>query len=281
VKATFNETEQEVIALNAVWNLIDEMVNWNIFVKTDVVKDVTLIPSTGTHQQLFNILLLDFLTVMDAGAFDLPRPANGSSEADKSYLFYLNRIAASPQLNPLSGHLISTPTKLFTNWLETECTVEGVWLPTIEVQATLTLKRISFIKICGNIAKHSFAGLSRNSKDIAGILSANGVEIEDDQRFLVIPDFYEWFHRNILSYHLGAIAEFLNNIRAGIYDYLLPEWNRAYKQDKDDPTKYSYLVPDTCNRPLSRNMYWDLMNEVRAGLYMPRFEVTPYLKMRY
>lgn len=226
--AVFNETEQEVIALKAVWNLIDEMVNWNIFVKHDEVKDVTLMPTTSTHQQLFNILLLDFLTVMDAGAFDMPRPANGSSEADKSYLFYLKRIAASPQLDPASGDLVGAPTKAFVDWLETECTVEKVWLPSIDVEVTLKLKRISFIKICGNIAKHSFAGLSRNSKDIAEILSANGVKINDDQRFLVIPDFYEWFHRNILSYHLGAIAEFLNNIRVGIYDYLLPEWKRAY-----------------------------------------------------
>lgn len=281
MKATFNETEQEVIVLKAVWNLIDEMVNWNVFVKADSVKDITLMPRTSSHQQLFNILLLDFLTVMDAGAFDLPRPSNGASESDKSYLFYLNRIFANPRLGPTSGDLIGAPTKVFADWLEAECVIEGVWLPSIEVQATLKLKRISFIKICGNIAKHSFAGLSRNSKDIAEILSANGVKVDDDQRFLVIPDFYEWFHRNILSYHISAIAEFLNNIRAGIYDYLLPEWDRAYKKDLQDPIKYSYSVPDALTRPLSRSMYRDLMNDVRAGLYMPRFEVTPFLKMRY
>lgn len=277
----FNETEQEVIILKATWDVIDEMVNWSMFAKPEGTKDITLLPETSAHQRLFNILLLDFLTVPDVASFNLPPPPSGGPTSDKSYLFYLSRIAANPRLNGANGKAIAEPVNAFVSWLEADCTVNKVWLPSINTELDITLKRIQFIKICGNISKHSFAGLSWNSKEIANILAANGVSVTDDQRFLVIPEFYDWFHRSIMNYHISAIAEFLNNIRFGIHEYLTPEYQRAYTKDLKDPTRYNFQVPADCTRELSHSMYWDLMNAVRAGLYMPRFEVTRYLKMRY
>src|SRR5215218_1142153 len=41
---------------------------------------------------------------------------------------------------------------------------------------------------------------------------------------LALADFYEKFHTDILNYHASTIAEFLNNIRWGIYEYLQPEF---------------------------------------------------------
>ena len=35
------------------------------------------------------------------------------------------------------------------------------------------------------------------------------------------------------------------------------------------------------NNTFAKNCYWDLMNEVRSGPYMRKFQVTRYLKMRY
>ena len=277
----FTETEQEVIVLKAVWELIDQMVNYEMFAKPGRVDDVTLLPSTVTHQRLFNILLVDFLSMPDQKSFGLPDPPDDSLKSERSYLFYLKRICNAPKLNPVGGEAIREPIEVFLQWLEAECLVEKVWLPSIDIETDIRLKRILLIKICGNIAKHSFAGLSRNVQDICKVLEANGTKIDIDQGYLVIPEFYEWFHKNVLSYHISAIAEFLNNIRWGIYEYLTPEFDRAYVQDDPNSIAYRFSSPPDSNKPIAQSMHWDLMNAVRSEPYMPRFEVTQYLKMRY
>jgi hypothetical protein len=60
--------EQEVIILNAVWGLIGDMVNYEIFVKHNETKDITLMPNSMTHKRLFNILLVDFLSTLNAAS---------------------------------------------------------------------------------------------------------------------------------------------------------------------------------------------------------------------
>jgi hypothetical protein len=59
----FAPIEQEAILLNAVWSMIDEMVNYELFVKNTRVHDTNLMFNTSTHTRLFNILLGDFLAV--------------------------------------------------------------------------------------------------------------------------------------------------------------------------------------------------------------------------
>jgi hypothetical protein len=277
----YSQAEQESIILKAAWELISDMVNYEIFESLAKTSETSLLPKTVSHRRLFNILLLDFLSTPNAASFGLTEPPSGSPLSDKTYLYYLRRVANKPQLNRDGGHLIANPVEAFVQWLDGECFVEDVWLPSIDVKTDLRVKRIQFLRICGNIAKHSFASMSRNSKEIAEVLKENGVMVDRDQRYLVIPEFYDWFHMNILSYHLSAIAEFLNNIRWGIYDYLQPEFKRSFTRDAHDPIMYRYQVPPDINRPLGRTMYWDLMNDIRSKPYFPRFEVSRYLKERY
>lgn len=156
-----------------------------------------------------------------------------------------------------------------------------MWLPSIDLRTDIRVKRIAFIKICGNIAKHSFARLSANVRAICEILKTNGSAIDESQGYLVLPEFYDWFHTNIFSYHSSAIAEFLNNIRWGIYDYLRPEFARSFTKDDPNSIAYRFIYPADCTKPVVQTMYWDLMNAMRSAPYMPRFEVTRYLKMRY
>jgi hypothetical protein len=59
------------------------------------------------------------------------------------------------------------------------------------------------------------------------ILSRSNVSVDLDEAMLALEDFYRWFHDDILNYHASAIAEFLNNIRWGIYEYLQPEFHRS------------------------------------------------------
>jgi hypothetical protein len=271
----FSRTEQEVIILKSVWELIDEMVNYEIFGKLTKTDEVTLWFNTITHKRLFNILLVDFLSQPSRWPFDLPLPPAGARASDRSMLFHLRRVCDGPCLNPGGAVALRAELDSLVDCLEGECCVEKVWLPSIDVETTIHVQRITFIKICGNIAKHGFARLSANVGDICEILRTNGRAIELEQGYLALPEFYEWFHRNIFSYHSSTIAEFLNNLRWAIYDYLRPEFMRSFTKDDPSSIAYRFVYPRDCTRPIAQAIYWELMNQVRAAPYVPRFTVTP------
>lgn len=277
----FTKTEQEIIVLKAIWELIDEMVNYEIFVKLTGTNEVQLTFKSRTCQRLFNVLLVDFLSQPRQWPFGLTMPPTAAPQSERSLLFHLKRICDDPKLNPTGGGALRLPLEAFMNWLEAECCVEKVWLPSIDLETTINVRRIAFIKICGNISKHNFTRLSVNVHEIREILKANGRTIDTDQGYLVIPEFYEWFHTDVFNYHSSAIAEFLNNIRWAIYDYLRPEFERSFTKDDPNSIAYRFISPPECNRPAIQTVHWDLMNAVRSEPYIPRFEVTRYLKMRY
>lgn len=58
-----NDTEREAIILNSAWEMIDDMVNWAMFEKTDKTELSNLWFPTCQHRQLFLILLADFLSL--------------------------------------------------------------------------------------------------------------------------------------------------------------------------------------------------------------------------
>jgi hypothetical protein len=99
--------------------------------------------------------------------------------------------------------------------------------------------------------------------------------------YLTLPEFYDWFHDHVFSYHSSAIAEFLNNLRWGIYAYLRPEFERSFTRDDPQSIAYRFQYPQGCDHEPAKTLYWDLMNAVRMEPYVPRFPVTRYLKMRY
>jgi hypothetical protein len=108
-------------------------------------------------------------------------PPPGAPDSERSMLFHLKRICDDPKLNPTGGAVLRQPLEAFMQWLEGECFVEDVWLPSIELKTDIRVKRITFIKICGNIGKHSFARLSVNVRKICEILKANGTVVDEDQ----------------------------------------------------------------------------------------------------
>jgi hypothetical protein len=276
----YSPLEQEVIILKSVWDAIDDMVNYRFFLKLSRVKEAELHFQDTVHQQLFNVLLVDLLSQSRRWPFGLPHPPMGSPKSQQNILYHLSRVSEAPMLCPDQGQVLKQPLEAFLLWLEGNCTVEDVWLPSIQLNISLTLKRIAFIKICGNIAKHGFTRLDQDVSEIVKILEANGRTVDSDLGYLVIPEFQEWFHDNVFSYHSSAIAEFLNNMRWGLYNYLLPEFRRPFTR-RDGEIQYEFKVPADCATEVGRTMYWDLMNAVRSEPYMPQFEVTRFLKLRY
>jgi hypothetical protein len=269
---TLNDVEEEVILLKAVWELIDSMVNFEMLKLHGHDPDSSIMFETRTHQRFFNIVLVDFLSVTDRRAFI----------KQTSYLGALKKISASPNFDVNNSVAsLSKATHEFSDWLNKEIEVHKIWMPSINTETTLKLTRVSFLKMCGNISKHNFLRLIGVAEELKEVLSRNGVSVGSDEAVLALEDFYRWFHDDILNYHASTIAEFLNDIRWGIYEYLQPEFQRSIVWESREPLKYRYTYPAGVTSTLAQSYYWDLMNDVRRPPYVRRFQVTKWLKLNY
>jgi hypothetical protein len=228
---TLNDIEEEIILLKAVWELIDSMVNFEMLNLYGQDPDSSVSFETMTHQRFFNIVLVDFLSRTDKRAFI----------KQTSYLGALKKISKSPNFD-VNGSVasLSEATHEFSDWLEQEIEVHKIWMPSINTETTLRLSRMAFLKMCGNISKHNFLRLIGVAEELKEVLSRSGVSVELDEALLALNDFYQWFHADILNYHASTIAEFLNNIRWGIYEYLQPEFRRSIIWESHNPPKYRY-----------------------------------------
>jgi hypothetical protein len=100
------------------------------------------------------------------------------------------------------------------------------------------------------------------------------------RRYMALPNFYEWFHTHVFAYHSSIIAEFLNNLRWGIYNYLRPEFERSFERVDPKPM-YRFNYPPNVTEPLAQQMYWGLMNMVRSRPHFPQFTVSESFKKQF
>ena len=284
------DIEREAIVLGAAWAMIDDMVNWSVFNKPKTSEFCEVVFAGHANARLQNILLVDFLSAVakdrnpGTATFQLPsnpKKNSASRATDRTFLFQLRQVCENPQLGGEPTGL-SSAVEQFSVWLEEEFVERNVNLYTIDVVADVKLTRKDYITICGNIAKHSLARLSFNVSELRKLLEKAGHPISEQDGYLAMAPFFEWFHENVFYYHSSQIAELLNNICWGIYEYLRPEFNRS--RHVPDPSKlhrYRFDVPPTIKDPLARAMYWELMNRSRRQPLVPRFAVDALLKRRH
>ncbi|MBM0108927.1 hypothetical protein JM946_29725 [Steroidobacter sp. S1-65] len=88
------------------------------------------------------------------------------------------------------------------------------------------------------------------------MLAESGHPISEQDAYLAIPSFFEWFQGNIFIYHSSRIAEFLNNIRWAIFEYLKPEFERSWHLTENatpDFPAYGYRIPDGIVEPVNQS----------------------------
>lgn len=269
---TLSELEREAIVLQVTVEVINSMVNREMLAGPSAEVEAQATFQSNAHQALFSVLLADLLEQMDKDLLG----------RQGSLLDALELVAERPSLDSsaLAQELRGT-VHSFKSWLETEITVP-VWLPSIDREVALKLRRRDFITICGNISKHNPARLTRNAKRLIKLLDESGVSVDLVGALRALDDFYERFHTDILAYHSTALVEMLNNIRWAIHEYLEPEFARAYvpPQSEADP-RYSYNIPTGLDNEYAQKAHWDLMNSVRERPWIPRFKGTRHLKGQY
>ena len=194
------------------------MVHYAHFEKGHRTADATLMFRNEEASKLFLILLADFLSLPPSGTLGLVKPT-GKGSLGSSYLGLLDAVAENPQFGG-DPNVLATPLHAFAAWLDAYALVDNVWLPSIDRNGPIRVQRMTFLKICGTISKHSLTRLGSVVGKIQRILAENGTEINEGQAYLVLPEFQEWFQDNIFNYHATSIACFLNDIRWGIFGYL-------------------------------------------------------------
>ena len=86
----------------------------------------------------------------------------------------------------------------------------------------------TYLRMCGDIAKHHLDRFSVNIRHIQDLLSQAGRDISEQEVCLAVENFFQWFFENIFLNHSSQIAEFLNNIQWAIFHYLESEFRRSY-----------------------------------------------------
>ena len=180
---------------------------------------------------------------------------------------------------------------LFGGWLpsifrltHTRTQVVTSFVADIDVVADLHLQRYRYIKMCGDIAKHNLARLSTNVGHLQKLLKKANHPVTEQEAYLAIENFFEWFFDDIFIYHSSQIAEFLNNIRWAIFEYLQPEFQRSWHLTEHATPSfpmYGYRIPAESTEPIAQAMYWDVMNRVRAKPWIHRFVISDDFKRRY
>jgi len=268
----FTIIEREVIGLWIVTQALDSMVNHALLnlVGQENPKEIHF--ETMVHQQLFNILLLDFLENVDSNLTNV----QGSCVELLEEICHLASFNNSGSVN-----FLHEPLQKLKDWLETVITVE-TFFPSINRTIFLEIKRKDSLYICGNMSKHNVSRLTRGAaKRLREVLQRHNVRVNSNKVLHVLGDFYERFHEDIFTCQATVITELLNNVRWGIPHYLHPEYLQAKIQDPTDSIQYSYRFPQDVSDDFVKTCYWDLMNSVRRKPNMEPFIADSVVKGLY
>lgn len=273
-----SEVEKEISILLSARQMIKSMVNKSMLsIGGDAENGLTIRPSTMEAAALFNSLLVDFISPI--------HPPFGNY---RSHIDALKDICNNPHFNfnKSTGELRGAISS-FDEWLSHEVTFEKVWLPSASnEELQLKMSREDFLRICGDVSKHSTLRLYRTATRILSVLQRSNRDISLSDAFSGMEDFYNWFHNDVFHYHLTKICEMLNNIAWGVQTYLADEYRRSYTVDpkkslNSQLTHYSFQYPSEVKTPLGKYYYWELMNEIRAKPYIAKFKAYKYAEGRY
>lgn len=261
----YNETEQETIGLCIVLEAINSIANHALL----DVKPISESPGeaivyfkTHIHRDLFLVRVLDFSK--EKGSPSLIG-SKGSS------LGVLESVCDSPNFNEDDSiDFLKAPVIAFKEWIHKEKTVK-LWLPSLDLDASISVSRIELLTISGNSSKHNISRLTGVCGIIEGILERNGYTVDLEQIPLALDDFREHLQENYFIYYGTQITELINNLRWGIQLYLHPAFLRANKWEEDRNKGYTYIYPSAIENEIPKQWFWRLMNNVRSDPYIKKF----------
>jgi hypothetical protein len=269
---TYSTAETETIGLCICVEAVGDIAN-HVLLKLRNVSaypgEVEVLFHDCAHRDLFLIRLLDF--VKESGSKQLTG-ISGSCLAVLKEACVTKSFDVDGSVSDLRNSV-----QALEEWLSHKKSIT-LWLPTLDVNATLEVSRLEFLNITGNHSKHNLSRLTRVSRDVANMLKAHGYAVPEEQIPLALDDLREHLAENYFIYYSTWLAELLNNVRWGIQTYLTPTFARSYRDGPEDSRAYSYKYPSDIQQNIPRQWFWRLMNNVRARPYLKKFVGARYLK---
>lgn len=266
-----NDAEKETIGLCIALEAIDDIVNHALLdiLDSSVGGEVTVLFKERVHQQMFLVRLLDFskepgkksVTGVDGSCLDVLRAACSTRSFDVG--------------GSVSG--LTAAVTALQDWLNAPSSLR-MWMPTLNIEAQLSVPRSQLVFILGNHVKHNLARLTRVSEELAALLVKHGYAVKPEQVPLALDDIREHLQENYFVYYGTWLTELLNNIRWGIHDYLQPTFSTAFTKFPGDDIRYEYRYPSTIIDDVAREWFWRLMNHARDRPYVKRFVGSRDLK---
>ena len=224
--------------------------------------------------KFFNIVLVDLLS----------KPSDLFAN-NKTYVDRLQDICVKPLMGKLEDiQELTKATCAFSGWLSENVEIQNSYFPSLDLNVDLNIQRREFIYNCGNIVKHNFTRLTGVAKKLQTVLDENGHSFSLGECSTALEDFRVRYFDDVFLYHSSNIAEFLNNIRWGIYSYASVSRASCVENyfDKDlNLNRYNYVYPTDIASDMGKTCFWGLMNDVMQVPYIQRFKAAKYLKMRY
>ncbi len=268
-----NAAEQETIGLCIALEAIDDIVNRSLLDILDSTcpGEATVLFKSRVHQGMFLVRLLDFSK--EAGA-----SASSLTGVEGSCLNVLREACStrSFDVGASIGGLSQSVTALQA-WLDATSSLK-MWIPTLELNAQVSLPRSQLVFILGNHVKHNLARLTGVSNELAKLLATHGYSVKPEQIALALDDIREHLQENYFVYYGTWLTELINNVRWGIHDYLLPTYSTSFTRFPGDDLRYEYRYPPTITDDVARQWYWRLMNHVRGRPHIKRFVGSRELK---
>lgn len=224
---------------------------------------------TSVHRDLFLIRFEDFFR--EKGSADVL----GSKMSCMEVL----RTAAAErnfEVNS-SGSLLTSSVQALADWIA-QAVEPKLWLPTLEVEARLSVTRAQLLNIAGNQAKHNPSRLSEAAGVASGLLREKGYEVPAHQAPFVLNEFRDHLHENFFIYYASWMAELLNDVRWGIQRYLEPLFHASIVREGGDSPLYHYDFPAEVTSEAARLWFWELMNHVRSGPPVQPLKASRFLR---
>lgn len=259
-----NSIEKETIGLCICLEAVNGIVNHallNVCENSNNPGESTVNFQDHIHSSLFIIRFLDF--AKETGDSKLTGVSGSCikvlSEACQSKCFNIDE----------SITLLDESLRKLQNWLDYRAPLK-LWLPTLNIDATIDVSRMEYLKISGNQSKHNISRLTGVSRDIHSILAKHDYDVPIELIPLALEDFQEHLDENYFIYYGTWMAELLNDVRWGIQRYMEPTYISSFKKT-DDVFSYKYEYPEGFESDVTKQWFWRLMNHIRSDPYVKRF----------
>jgi len=269
---TYSVAEREAIGLCICLEAVGNIANHSLLMLRDVSAypgEAEVMFQTSVHRDLFLIRILDFAK------------ENGNKQltgVTGSCLAILKEACTTKSFD-VNGSVadLTRSIEALESWLSYKKAIT-LWLPTLDINATINVSRLEFLNISGNHSKHNLSRLTGVSRDVAKILSDHGYSVPEEQIPLALDDFREHLAENYFVYYSTWLSELLNNVRWGLQAYLKSTFAYSYRAGLEGSLTYSYEYPAEIQGDIPRQWFWRLMNNVRAEPYLKQFVGARYLK---